>query len=257
MRNTKRFLMTACGAILCVVFWLGMPAPQAQAQGGTDAAKRGAEILNAAASAAGGEAVKKVTSVEFKATGSVTTLNGPAPVLVIVQVEFPDKARLETDLGFALVISGFDGKGGWFSSQQGTYDVPADMNGDLLRGVDLTGGLGLYKKSLSGKAEAEFKGEKEVAGQKTWLVEWKGPSGKVKLYFDTATKMLVAAKYRALTMQGAVEEERRWSDFRDIAGVKFPYHWVTFRDGSLFSDQSVTEVKLNAAVEAGAFARPQ
>jgi hypothetical protein len=131
------------------------------------------------------------------------------------------------------------------------------MAPETLRGIDLAGGLGLYKKTLAGKAEAEYRGEKDVAGQKALLVEWNGPSGKVNLYFDPESKLLVGAKYRAVTMQGAFEEERRWSDFRDVDGMKFPFHWVTYRDGGLSSDLTVKEVKMNVAVEAGNFAKPK
>jgi outer membrane lipoprotein-sorting protein len=257
MRNENFAWNTACAAMMWVIFLAGVPAPAACAQGETDAAKRGAEILSEATAAAGGEALKKVKSLEIKTTGSIQAPTGPMEVTVRVQVELPDKSRLEVDLGMALITSGFDGKAGWVVTPQGTIDMPADLNSEALRGIDLTGGVGLYKKSLAGKTEAKFGGEKEVAGQKTWLVEWTGPSGIVKLYFDATSKMLVAAKYRNTTMGGVFEEERRLSDFREVQGIKFPYRWVTYRDGTLFSDQTVTEVKVNATVDAGAFARPQ
>lgn len=257
MSTQNSFTKTAWAGIVCILCLGAAPAMLAQAPGETEASKRGREILSEAAAAAGGEALKEVKSLEFKTTGSIYTPNGPMPITGKVQVSFPDKSRLEMDLGVALITSGFDGKAGWAVTPQGTLDVPADMSPELLRGIDLTGGIGVYQKCLAGKAPAEFGGEKEVAGQKVWQVEWSGPSGKVKLFFDPATKMLVAAKYRAVTMQGVFEEERRWSEFKDVDGVKFPFRWVTYRDGSMFSDQTVTEVKINPAVEAGAFARPQ
>lgn len=257
MKNEQNSWMKARATILWVICLTGVLAPVGQAQGEMDAAKRGAEILSEATAAAGGEALKKVKSLEIKTTGSIQSPTGPMAVTVKVQLELPDKSRLEVDLGTAVITSGFDGKAGWLESPQGTIEMPADLNSEVLRGIDLTGGVGLYKKGLSGKTEAKFGGEKEVAGQKTWLVEWTGPSGIVKLYFDATTKMLVAAKYRNTTMGGVFEEERRLSDFREVEGIKFPYRWVTYRDGTLFSDQTVTEVKVNATVGAGAFARPQ
>jgi len=240
-----------------VIFLAGVPAPGGYAQGESDTAKRGAEILSEAAAAAGGEALKKLTSLEIKTTGSIHAPTGPMAVTVKVQVVLPDKSRVEVDLGTTVITSGFDGKAGWLVLPQGTIDMPADLNAEALRGIDLTGGVGLYKKSLAGKTEAKFGGEKEVAGQKTWLVEWTGPPGNVKLYFDATTKMLVAVKYRNTTMAGVFEEERRWSDFREVDGVKFPFHWVTYRDGGLYSDITVKELKLNEKIEASTFAKPQ
>lgn len=257
MKREKILSITECAAILCFIFLASVRAPAAQAQGAPDAKKRAAEILVAAAAAAGGEAVKKVESLSFTSAGDANSPMGTVAVELKSQLGYPDRLRYETTLQMGTFSQGFDGKAAWVSSAQGTFDLPADLSGEYMRGIDLTGGIGLYKKALAGKAEAEFGGEKEFAEQKTLLVEWSGPTGKVKLYFDAATKLLVGAKYRAATMQGSVEEERRWSDFREVDGVKFPFHWVTYRDGGLYSDLTVKELKLNEKIDANTFAKPQ
>jgi hypothetical protein len=257
MKHRKVFSKKSWLAIVWLICLAGLQAPAGQAQSGTEAAKRGAEILSQAAAAAGGEKVMKLGSLQFKSAGDVNTQLGPTAVEIKVFVAYPNKVHTENTLAMNTILSGFDGKNAWISSAQGTFELPADLNAESARNIDLIGGFGIYKKSQAGNAEAVFAGEKEVTGQKTWLVEWNGPTGKVKLYFDVTTKMLVAAKYRATTMQGVLEEERRWSDFREVEGVRFPFRWVTYRDGSLFSDQTVTEVKLNTTVEAGAFIKPQ
>jgi outer membrane lipoprotein-sorting protein len=256
MRNGKFFSMTAYAVILWTICSAAMPAP-AQAQEVPDAKKRAAGILADAAAATGGETLKKVESLSFTSAGDVNTPMGTIAVESKSQLSYPDRARFETSLQMGTFSQGFDGKVAWVSSAQGTFDLPGDLSGEYVRGIDLTGGIGLYKKVFAGKAEAEFTGEKEFAGQKTLLVEWSGPTGKVKLYFDAATKLLVGAKYRAITMQGEFEEERRWSDFRELEGVKFPFHWVTYRDGGLYSDVTVKDAKLNTKMEASTFAKPQ
>jgi outer membrane lipoprotein-sorting protein len=257
MKLVGKTFLNSVGVILCCIGLAGALITTALAQGTTDAAKRGLAILSEAAAAAGGEKLAKLTSLEFKSAGNIQTQLGATAVEVKIVIAYPDKVRTENTLAMGTILSGFDGKNSWVSSEQGTFNLPADLNGESVRSLNLFGGLGIYKKCLVGKVEAEFIGEKEVAGQKTWLVEWNGPTGKVKLYFDQTTKMLVAANYRSATLQGVLEEERRWSDFRDVDGVKFPYHWVTYRDGKLFSDQTVMEVKLNAPVDATAFAKPK
>jgi hypothetical protein len=46
-----------------------------------------------------------------------------------------------------------------------------------------------------------------------------------------------------------------YSDYRDVNGVKMPFHWVTtWTDGR--SKTQLTEVKLNAPVEAAKFVKP-
>lgn len=257
MRNEKLFSITVRAAILWVLCLTCAHAQAAQAPETPNTKKRAAEILVDAAAAAGGEAVKKVESLSFTSAGDANSPMGTVAVELKSQLGYPDRLRYETTLQMGTFSQGFDGKAAWVSSAQGTFDLPADLSGEYMRGIDLTGGIGLYKKAMAGKAEAEFGGEKEFAGQKTLLVEWSGPMGKVKLYFDAATKLLVGAKYRAATMQGSVEEERRWSDFREVDGVKFPFHWVTYRDGGLYSDLTVKELKLNEKIDANTFAKPQ
>ncbi len=256
MKTKGIFSFAVCSVVMWTMCLAGVPAA-AQEQTAPDAKKRAAEILADAAAAAGGEVVKKVENLYFTSAGDVNAPMGTLAVELKTQVGYPDHVRFETALQMGTFSQGFDGKAAWASSEQGTFDLPADLNGEYLRGIDLTGGIGLYKKVFAGKAEAEFAGEKEFAGQKTLLVEWNGPTGKVKLYFDATTKLLVGAKYRAVTMQGSTEEERRWSDYREVEGMKFPFRWVTYRDGGLYSDLTVKELKLNEKMEASTFAKPQ
>ncbi len=257
MKTASKFSMTLCVLILWFFCLAGALTPSVHAQDAPSPKKRGGEILAQASAAAGGDAIKKAESLYFTSAGDVNTPMGTMTVELNSQMSYPDRVRFETTLQMGSFSQAFDGKAAWASSAQGTMDLPADLSGEYVRGIDLTGGIGLFKKVLTGKAEAEYAGEKEFAGQKTLLVEWNGPTGKVKLYFDAATKLLVGAKYRAVSMQGATEEERRWSDFREVDGVKFPFHWVTYRDGGLYSDMTVKEVKLSEKMDASTFARPQ
>ncbi len=250
------FSRAVCSGILWTMCLAGMPAA-AQEPAAPDAKKRAAEILAAAAAATGEDALKKVETLSFTSAGDVNAPMGTLAVDSKSKLGYPDRGRFEVSLQMGAFTQGFDGKAGWASSDQGIFELPADLNGEYLRGIDLSGGIGIYKKFFAGKAEAEFSGEKEFAGQKTLLVEWSGPTGKVKLYFDATSKLLVGAKYRAVTMQGAFEEERRWTDFREVEGLKFPFHWVTYRDGSLYSDMTVKELKLNEKMEPSTFAKPQ
>jgi outer membrane lipoprotein-sorting protein len=257
MKSGKSFFIAACAFVVFLTCLAEFQIPTARAQGAPDAKKRGGEILADAAAAAGGDSLKKIETLTVTTTGSATTPMGTVSIESKAQVAYPDRVRLDTSFEGGSVTSAFDGKGGWFSGPMGIIDAPAELNVEALRGIDLVAAVGLYKKTLAGKSDAEFTGEKDMAGQKTAEVEWTAPSGKVKLYFDPQTKLLVGAKYRAVTMQGTVDEERRWSDFREVGGVKIPYHWITYRDGAVYTDLTVSDVKVNEKIEASTFAKPQ
>ena len=240
---------------LCFIL-LAVPTLRGQTSN-LDAAKRAGEILKESMKAAGGDALFKVERIELTSSGPVFGPMGEMSVEIGVKVAFPDKVRMTNVIAqFGTLENGFDGKAGWLLSPQGSMDLPADMNNDALRGIAMTAGIGIYRQVKDGTVKAEFTGEKEFNGKKALEVEWMGPSGKVKLYIDPETKIFTGARCRIITMQGAADEERRWSDYRVVDGVQFPYKWMAFRDGQPFSSQTVKEVKFNTPMDAATFAKP-
>lgn len=221
-----------------------------------DSAAKGQAVLKAATAASGGEAAAKVKSVEMKGSGTVNSPMGSYDMDVRFQISFPDRMRVESVLPVAEIQQGFDGKNGWIASPQGSMPMPADLNNEYLRGIALVGGVGVFQQVLEGKAKAEFVGEKEFNGKKAVCVEWMAPSGKVKLFVDAETKLLIGAQYRAQTQQGGIDEERRWSDFKAVEGVQFPTRLQTYRDGALYSDITLKEIKVNPKLEEKIFLMP-
>jgi len=124
------------------------------------------------------------------------------------------------------------------------------------RNLLLIGGLGVVRQALSGKLAAAFRGEEEVEGRKLFVAEWNSGAGKVKLYFDPESKRLAGARYRITSPQGSFEALQLWSDFREVEGIQYPFHTVTYRDGAKFSEQTVQELKLNTRPDAAVFAKP-
>jgi outer membrane lipoprotein-sorting protein len=241
--------------ILCALASLALvlAAVPAAAQ---EAAAKGADVLKAAAAAAGGEALAKIRTLTFRSSGTVSTPMGQIDIDSNGYVAFPDKSRMDIVFPMGEMQNGFDGTTPWISSAQGVMEMPADFAKEARRNTLLVGGVGVLQEALSGKATASYVGPKDFNGARTECVEWEGPSGKVKLYFDAESKLLVGAQYRALGQQGAFEEERRWSDFKGVEGVQFATHVVTLRDGAPYSDITISDVKLNPPLEDKLFKKP-
>jgi len=231
--------------------------------------ERGKAILAAAAEAAGGASLAKVESLEVSSTGQLFTPQGQFDVQIRVQVAYPDRVRTEIQLPMGTIVQSYDGKVAWTQAGQNSAELPAKFSAEFQRGIDLTGGWGVYRKAVAGQVEAQYLGEEEVEGKKALAVEWlvprgaegSAPSQPIKLYFDPETLLLTAAKFRANTPQGAFDTEQRWSDFHAVrsgaAALQFPYHTVTYRDGAKFSEQTVQEVKLKTQPDASIFAKPK
>jgi hypothetical protein len=76
-----------------------------------------------------------------------------------------------------------------------------------------------------------------------------------KLYFDKETGLLVRQLRYSQTTVGIIPTQVDYSDYRDVAGVKMPFHWVvTWTDGR--STITLTELQPNAQVDSTRFAMP-
>ncbi|HSY58185.1 MAG TPA: hypothetical protein VK795_01425, partial [Terriglobales bacterium] len=78
-----------------------------------------------------------------------------------------------------------------------------------------------------------------------------------KLYFDPATHLVVAARYKSDGPNGPVDNEQRWSDYRTIEGKQFAFSVVIYRDGAKFIESNLQELKLNPPIDDSLFAKPQ
>ena len=150
-------------------------------------------------------------------------------------------------------ITTFDGRNGWIA-----------MTNTVLPLKSLTGG------ELDGAqldAEMFF-----PAGIKKYLRDWRTgfpptsiddhlaqvvqgttPGGtRVKLFFDTKSGLLLRVARFADTALGYNPSQMEYSDYRDLAGVKVPFHWtLTWTDGR--SEFEMTDIQPNASIDAAKF----
>ena len=222
-----------------------------------EALAHGQQILLAAAQAAGGDSLRSISTLEFAEKGNIYTPQGALPITVQWQVAYPDKVHAEITLPVAKVTQISDGKSAWIQSPQGTQQVPPEAVGEFQRGITLFGGWGLYQQALAGSVKAQYLGQEKTAdGAQADTLNWLAPFGTVKLYFDSTTHLLVEAKYTSNSMQGPVESDERWSDFRAAEGRQFPYQSVTYRGGAKYTDSTVQEIKINPTLDPSLFAKP-
>ena len=77
----------------------------------------------------------------------------------------------------------------------------------------------------------------------------------VKLYFDKKSGLLVRLVRYTATAIGLNPVEIDYSDYREVGGVKMPFHWtVSWTDGR--STTEISSVQPNVPIDASKFARP-
>jgi hypothetical protein len=189
-------------------------------------------------------------------TGKLGGASG-TPIKVNWQIAYPDRSNGAVTIGGQNVLQVCDGKSAWIAAQGNTRDATPFI-GEFKRGISLFGGgWGLYKMILAGTVTAQFIGEEQIDGRETQGVAIKAPFGEAKLYFDSQTHLLTAARYEAATPQGPSENEERWGAYRTVGGRQFAFSDAIYRGGSLFLESTIQDLQVNPKLQESLFAKPQ
>ena len=218
--------------------------------------EKGKSLLQAAAKATGGDALKAVHNVQVETTGQAFNQGNTFDIQLLLTIEYPNKLHTQATLPQGAIQQTFDGTNGWIVTDQGVIDLPEEYIAEFKRGIALAGAWGLYRDVLDGKADGHFVDEEEVDGHKVEIVEWASDSGPVKLYFDAASHLLTGAHFEAVTPQGPVQADQRWSDFRAVSSCQYPYRSVVFHNGQKFTETEVKSIKTNVSIDPTSFKKP-
>ena len=150
-----------------------------------------------------------------------------------------------------------DGNAAWTAAP--LTDLPVSLL--VLTGQDLDGAKFDAAMSFPGGIRQALKNWRvgpltTIDDREVRIVQGTSPNGAtIKLYFDPQSGLLVRQQRTLNTPIGAIPTRVDYADYRDVAGIKMPFHWaVTWTDGRNIFD--VTQVQPNAPVEAARFAEP-
>jgi photosynthetic reaction center cytochrome c subunit len=194
----------------------------------------------------------------FAGTG---TIEGYDTYHVKVPVEIYAKAPRQrtmvshTQNGDTVTV--FDGRAGWVAAPDRPLPLLPQLPGAELDAARLDADLcfpGGIKEALS-QWRVGFP-VTTLDDQEMNIVQGTGAGkSRFKLYFNAKTGLLARQVRYADTPVGMVPTQVDYSDYRDVAGVKVPFHMViTWTDGQ--SDIQLAEVKPNVAIDAARFAKP-
>jgi hypothetical protein len=151
----------------------------------------------------------------------------------------------------------FDGRAGWVAAVDKPVNLLAFLPGSELDGAKLDADL-CFPSGIK-KALGQWQNGFPVAtieDHDVQVVRGTAGSGSlVKLYFDIKTGLLTRQLRYNDTLVGAIPTQIDYSDYREVAGVKMPFHWVVTWTGgqSIFE---LNEVQPNAPIEAAKFFKP-
>lgn len=150
-------------------------------------------------------------------------------------------------------ITTYDGRNGWIAMTNTILPVKSLSGGELDNAqldAEMFFPAGIKKYLRDWRTGFP---PTSVDDQLAQVVQATTPGGtRVKLFFDAKTGLLLRVARFADTPLGFNPSQVDYSDYREVAGVKVPFHWtLTWTDGR--SDFDMTEVQPNPAIDAMKF----
>jgi zinc protease len=178
-----------------------------------------------------------------------TLTNQGAQTETVNYIGYPDRFRVEA----GGTVQGFDGTQAWAQDQRGTRDLPTarEARASLRRDV-----IALLLAAKDGALTTRLLPDvKDPEGRLTHTLEISGRDlNPVVLYVDPQTSLIAKQAFAADGPTFTLVEEQ-FSDYRPVDGVQIAFK-ATRKVGDRAVDRIVTDVKINAPVDAALFKRP-
>jgi zinc protease len=208
------------------------------------------EMLRQAQAALGGKAFAEQKTQIAKGSGTLTPPGAPQPIAIPSLVSYrryPDAERTEMTTPMGSMVQAFDGSSGWRQMGTQSMDATGQMKERQLYGFDLlrrVGQPGYTARSLA---------DEPVNGKPAHVVELADAQGHAtRFYLDPGTNQVVKVAWEL----GGQKIEAVYSDYRDVNGVKVPFKNEVTQDGTPVLKVELSEVQVDAPVDAGLFKKP-
>jgi len=203
----------------------------------------------------GADRLAKVTSLVAKGTYKAFDDADSSPMDIYARAPGQRATIVHTLNGDSTTI--IDGRGAWIAAPEAEKPVPLlEITGQDLDGVKLEAALA-FPAAIKTLATKWRVGPPAVMNDKEALtVQGTTAAGAtVTLCFDAESGLLVRLIRYSESPVGRLVSRVDYDDYRDVSGVKMPFHWTV----SWLSGRSVfqlNEVRSNVAIEPARFAKP-
>lgn len=230
----------------------------AQVASTAESQERGMALLDRAVEAVGGaDRVASVASLRRSGAAVATAPQGQMQIELDEVTVYPDRMRQEMKLPFGTMVTVVTAEGGFMVTPQGVQEIPesrvADTRKTMRRQL-----LPLLNARHDEGFEAVAVGADEIDGRPVENVQVSFADDVVTLAIAGDTGEVLAMTYRAAGFSGAPGEiHQRFSDFREVSGLRLPFVTNSTFDGGPYLDMTATEIEIDGTVDEGAFDRPE
>ena len=199
----------------------------------------------------GAERLAKVTS--FAATGTYSGFDTSDQAVPMELFAMADRRAMVAHGVGADLFWTYDGRNGW--RYQPDTPVPlVELTGSNLTGARVDALVSFPARIPQAFAQWQV-GFADIDGRQVEVVRGTNAGQlPVNLSFDESGVLLRLTRWTD-TAAGPVPIQTDYSDYREVAGVKMPFHWVmTWTNGQ--STIQLNDVRPNVPIDAARFARP-
>jgi len=246
--------LATLGKVTTIDIAIPKPKEQPMAAATPESTAKGKLLLSAVRKAMGGDALAAVKDYSVQADVAVSMGQGEMSLQAQETINFSGKMLNKMNTPMGEMLQGYDGQTVWMKTPRGVEEAPASVRGEvesqffhdtiaLVRGFDSGGlvvqSLGSSADSLEGVAVSD-------------------PARKlqVKLFVDPKTSLPAKKIYTGSLMGAPGELEEVYDDYREVGGLKLPYHIVINQGGKKKIEQKVKEIRINPGVEDAAYKKP-
>ena len=217
----------------------------------------GRALVDKAIKAAGGaDKLAKHQSGTFKGKGTYYGMGDGLPFTAKYSMQLPNKFKMEIEGVFTLVMNGDKG---WISSSGDTKEMSkeelAAQKSDHRAGyIAMLVPLKDKAFTLAMLPEAKVD-DKAAVGIKVTRKDYP----EVKLYFDKKTHLLVKSEFPSKVAEEKFKDvmaSMYYTNYKEIDGAQVPTHLVMKRDGKLFVEADVADMKAVGKLDDSVFAKP-
>jgi len=208
-------------------------------------------VRKAIAAKGGVERLRSISTVQAETSTRLETDQGPRTFPAVTSIQYPDRYRIEADTPAGQLVQVYADGAYWIQDARGVHDAPDAVRAEIRAAVqrDL---VPLLLEAASGRLRiAKARSDDPSLAAISVSAPNRQP---VTVYVDPSTGLVAMERYDAPDASGTVEE--RYSDYRDVDGLKVAFKTTVRRPGAPLVERSVLTFRCNVPLSPSLFLKP-
>jgi hypothetical protein len=233
-----------------------IPTSQEKAETNKASLLRGTEILLKAVEASGGlENFQAIKNFRIKTQNKLSLSQKDMQLTVTETVMLPDKTKQVFEMPEGKRVQVLNGETGWLQIGPTMRDLALTEKREMKRGL-FRDTINLFQRIKSEELKIQYFGDETLGGKTFHVLHISNKAGDFfNINIDAETFLIAKKIYHGSSEVGLATLEEIYSDYREVDGIKLPFHTVVRANGKKFIDSVVIEAKLNIEIEEGFFSK--